>query len=165
MGGLITQMIAAEDAVCAAVLLAPAPPRGISVMSVELALTQIRYMPAILTSGLVRPGREDLRRMVMNRLPRELQDPMLDLLTPDSGRAGRDMSIFGVPVDARRIRVPLFVVGGDDDRFIPLSIVRRVAERYGAPLSVAKDHGHMLVLEPGWEEIAARVAQWIDANA
>lgn len=161
MGGLIAQMIAAEDAVCAAVLLAPAPPRGITVMSVELAMTQIHYMPAILLSHLVRPRREDLRRMVMNRLPREMQDPLLELLTPDSGRAGRDMSILGVPVDSRRIRVPVFVAGGDDDHFIPLDRVRRVAERYGVPLDVAKGHGHMLVLEPGWEELAARVANWI----
>jgi len=161
MGGLVAQMIAARDAVRAAVLVAPAPPRGITVLSPALAVAQLRYLPAILSSRVVRPGRADLRRLVMNRVPVHMQDEVIDHLVPDSGRAGREMSIVGVPVDASRIRVPVFVIGGDDDRFVPLGRVRQVARRYRAPLLVVEGHGHMLLLEPGWEEVADRIEQWI----
>ena len=36
---------------------------------------------------------------------------------------------------------------------------RRVAERYGAELRVAPGRGHMLIIEPGFEELC----DWIDA--
>ena len=98
MGGLIAQQLAARHDVRAAVLLAPAPPRGISVLSPRLLLKQLKHLPAIFMSRLVRPRRDDLKDMVLNRIPAEEQDELLRDLSPDSGRAGRDMSITGVHV-------------------------------------------------------------------
>jgi pimeloyl-ACP methyl ester carboxylesterase len=71
------------------------------------------------------------------------------------------MSIFGVPVDAKKIGVPVLVIAGDRDHFIPLSRSVRVAARYGAPLKVAPGRGHMLVLEPGYEELCDWIAEWV----
>jgi pimeloyl-ACP methyl ester carboxylesterase len=161
MGGLIAQLVATRDCARAIVLLAPAPPRGIPVLSAKLAIAQIRYMPAILASGVVKPGRSDLRRLVVNRVPEKQREVILDMLVPDSGRAGREMSIVGVPVDKDRIRVPVLVISGDQDLFIPLSRSKRVATRYGAELRVAPGRGHMLILEPGFEEICGWIRDWI----
>jgi pimeloyl-ACP methyl ester carboxylesterase len=161
MGGLIAQKLAERGDVKSAVLIAPAPPKGISVLSPRVALRQVRYLPAIFRSKLVYPRREDLRVIVMNRVPVLQQDEMLDRMIPDSGRAARDMSVTGVAVDARRVRCPMLVVAAQDDRFIPQRIVERVARRYNAPLHLAEHHGHMVVLEPNWEELADRVERWI----
>jgi pimeloyl-ACP methyl ester carboxylesterase len=161
MGGLIAQQLAERGEIDAAVLLAPAPPRGISVLSPRLALKQLKHMPAILLSRPVYPGREDLREMVMNRVPTHEQDALLDRMLPDSGRAARDVSLTGVPVDPSRVRCPLLVFAAEDDRFIPAHIVQRVAARYGAPLVMAEHHGHMLIVEPEWEAIADQVETWI----
>ena len=164
MGGLVAQQLAERGTVGAAVLLTPAPPRGISVLSPHLALKQLKHMPAILLSRPVHPGREDLREMVMNRVPAHEQDRLLDRMLPDSGRAGRDMSLSGVPIDASRVHCPLLVFSAEDDRFIPPHIVERVAQRYGAELVMAEHHGHMLIVEPGWEAIADQVERWIRAQ-
>lgn len=161
MGGLVAQMVAARGDVGAAVLVTPAPPRGISVLSLRVFLRQIRYLPAIFLSRPVYPGREDLRELVMNRVPPAMQDALLDNMLPDSGRAGRDMSVVGVPVDRSRVRCPVLVVGAEDDLFIPLRIVERIAKRYNAPLVTAEHHGHMVVVEPNWQELADRVERWI----
>ncbi|HEY4130173.1 MAG TPA: alpha/beta fold hydrolase, partial [Gemmatimonadaceae bacterium] len=99
MGGLIAQQLAALGAVRAAVLIAPAPPRGITVLSPRLAIKQLKYLPAILRSHVVHPSREDLRDIVLNCVPERDQNTILDALVPDSGRAARDMSITGFPVD------------------------------------------------------------------
>jgi pimeloyl-ACP methyl ester carboxylesterase len=56
----------------------------------------------------------------------------------------------------------MLVISGDDDRFIPLRVVRHIAARYGAPLRIARGRGHMLILEPGWEEIATWISEWLD---
>jgi len=55
----------------------------------------------------------------------------------------------------------MLVVAADEDRFIPRAIGERVARRYGASVHLLTNHGHMNVLEPGWEQLADRVATWI----
>jgi pimeloyl-ACP methyl ester carboxylesterase len=165
MGGLIAQLVATRDCARAVVLLAPAPPRGISVMSPRLAIAQARYMPAIMTSRRVIPGRADLRALVVNRVPEKEREIVLDMLVPDSGRAGREMSMLGVPVDRSLVRIPVLVISGDEDLFIPLAKSKRVAARYGAPLRVAPGRGHMLIIEPGYEEVCDWICQWIETPA
>jgi pimeloyl-ACP methyl ester carboxylesterase len=161
MGGLITQKIAEREDLSACVLVTPAPPRGITVLSPRVAIKQLKYLPAILRSLPVRPSREDIREIVMNRVPADEQDALLSAMLPDSGRAGREMSITGVPVDATRVRCPILVIAAEHDRFIPRRIVQRIARRYSAPLETVPGRGHMVIVEPGWEQLAARVERWI----
>jgi pimeloyl-ACP methyl ester carboxylesterase len=131
------------------------------VLSLKLAIHQAKYMPAILTSRVVVPGRSDLRALVLNRVPAPECDALLDLLVPDSGRAALQMSVLGVRVDRERVKVPVLVIAGDEDLFIPLSRGRRVAARYAAPIRVAEGRGHMLILEPGYEELCEWIAEWV----
>jgi pimeloyl-ACP methyl ester carboxylesterase len=161
MGGMLAQMVGARGVGCGLVLLSPAPPRGIPLMSIKLAIAQSRYMPAILTSRTVIPGRADLRALVVNKIPGAEQDMILDMLVPDSGRAAREMSMLGVPVDRDRVTVPMLVIGGEDDRFIPWRRYARVAKRYAAPFLLAPGRGHMLILEPKYEEICRWISDWI----
>lgn len=163
MGGLVAQALAAQGDARATVLLTPAPPRGITVLSPRVLIKQLKYLPAILRSRVVAPDDDDLREIVLNRIPVAQQDSVLRELSPDSGRAARDMSITGVPVDARQVRCPLLIIVADEDRFIPKAIGARIARRYGAPLRTAMGHAHMLVIEPGWEVIAQDVATWIES--
>lgn len=165
MGGLIAQRLAADGDVDAAVLLSPAPPRGISVLSPELVAAQIGYLPALLFSGVVHPARRHLRKLVMNRVPRAEQDVLLDAMRPDSGRAGREMSLTGLPVDPDSVRCPLLVLAGQDDRFIPYRVAEKIAARYGVRAEVLPGHGHMIPFEPGWPEIANRVADWLERQS
>ncbi len=162
MGGLIAQKLAEQGAASAAVLITPAPPRGIAVLTPRVAIKQLKYLPAILTSRVVTPRREDLRDLVLNRVPAALQDALLDAMVPDSGRAGRDMSITGVPVDATKIHCRLLAIAADDDRFIPKRIVERIADRYRASLQTMLGHGHMVINEPGWEAVGDVVAGFLN---
>jgi pimeloyl-ACP methyl ester carboxylesterase len=161
MGGLIAQRLAERDEVRAAVLISPAPPRGITVMTAQLARKQLKYLPAIFRSRVVHPKREDLRELVLNHVPPDLQEAALDAFVPDSGRAARDMSIMGVPVDVGRVTCPLFVIVAGDDHFIPRGIGERIAKRYAAPVQVFEGRGHMIVIEPGWQEVADVADRWI----
>jgi pimeloyl-ACP methyl ester carboxylesterase len=62
------------------------------------------------------------------------------------------------------VRVPLLVVSGDEDRFVPLGVAQQIARRFSAPLQVARWHGHFLFAEPGWEAQTRVMLDWIDAN-
>ena len=148
----------------ALVLLSPAPPRGISVLSGPLFRRQLRYLPALLRSKPVVPRFRDMRDLVLNRIAPAEQKAAFSRFVPDSGRAGRQMSFRSVSVDASRVRnsgCPVLVVTSDDDRFVPSRIAEQVAERYHAPVFMARGHGHLMLCEPGWNEGAAFVADWL----
>jgi pimeloyl-ACP methyl ester carboxylesterase len=161
MGGLIAQCLAERGGARAAVLLTPAPPRGIPLLNARLAMKQFKILPQILLSRVVQPDLEALRALAFNCTPAALQDVALARMVPESGRAAREMSITGVPIDRARVRCPLLVVAAAEDRFIPARIVAKVAARYGAPLETVAHHGHMLIIEPGWEALADNAEAWL----
>lgn len=165
MGGLIAQKLGEEGLARALVLVSPAPPRGISVISGPVLRRQIRYLPALLRSKRVVPRFSDMRALVMNRIPGADQQATFARFVADSGRAGRDMSMGAVKVDAVKLEehgCKVLVVTSDEDRFIPQRIAQRVAQRYHAPLYIARGHGHLVVQEPGWREPAEFIAGWLE---
>jgi pimeloyl-ACP methyl ester carboxylesterase len=64
-------------------------------------------------------------------------------------------------VEASRVRCPMLVIAAEEDKFIPPDIVKRIAARYDATLRVMENRGHMVIVEPGWEKLAADVERWI----
>lgn len=164
MGGLIAQAMAERDAVAAAVLVSPAPPRGITVISPQLLRHQLKDLPTVLLGRTLHPAWDAMRQLAMNRMP--VDDARADFarLGPESGTAARQLSLTGVPIDRRRVRCPVLVLSGDDDRYIPLSRARKIAARYDAPLRVLPGRGHVMMREPGWERPAELIAEWLDGG-
>jgi non-heme chloroperoxidase len=161
MGGLVAQKLAERGVARAMVLMSPAPPRGITVFTFELLRRQWRYLPAILRSRPVVARESDFTPLVLNHIPRDRQRDVFAQFVPDSGRAGREMLMGSIRVDERNVKCPVLTIASEDDHFIPLATVRRVARKYGSPLYVAEGHGHLLMQEPGWEETAAAIAAWL----
>lgn len=162
LGGLVAQVLLARDLVRAAILLSPAPPRGIPVFSLPLLRRMTRYLPALLRSRPFKPTDADLDALVLNRVPEAERPAIRDALVADSGRAARQAALGVVGVPRRAVRAPILVVSGDDDRFVPVGVARKVAARYAAPLYVAGSHGHFLTAEPGWRAHVGRMLDWID---
>jgi alpha-beta hydrolase superfamily lysophospholipase len=40
-------------------------------------------------------------------------------------------------------------------------VTRKIAKKYGADLRAYEGFAHMLLLEPGWEQVATDVADWL----
>jgi len=163
LGGLVALLLAARNLVRAAVLVSSAPPRGISVVSRPLLVRMARYLPALLLSRPFVPTDGDLDALVLNEVPEQDRARIRERFVPDSGRAARQilLGVYDVPV--RALRTPLFVVGAERDRFVPVGVARRLARRYDAPLHVARGHGHFLFSEPGWETEVATILDWVDS--
>jgi pimeloyl-ACP methyl ester carboxylesterase len=53
------------------------------------------------------------------------------------------------------------VIVGSEDRATPARVVRKVAARYGADYRSLPGHAHWLIGEPGWEEIAGQIHDWL----
>ena len=165
MGGLIAQKAAESLAPEALVLLSSAPPRGILLFSLPLFLRQTKHVPAMLASRPVVADPADNTALFLNRLSPAEALELAPRWTSTSGRAGREMTLGSIAVDADRITCPVIVVAGADDIAIPPRIQRKIARKYDAQFRVYDGHAHFLIWEPGWERIADDVAAWLEAKA
>lgn len=163
LGGLVALMLAQRNLIRAAVLVSPAPPRGISVLSPAILARMVKHLPALLLSRSFQPTDADADALVLNRVPAQDRGAIRRRFVRDSGRASREIALGTYDIPRSAIRIPLLVVASDDDRFIPPGVSRRIAERYQAPFHIAEGHGHFLFSEPGWEAHAAVMLDWIDA--
>jgi pimeloyl-ACP methyl ester carboxylesterase len=162
MGSLVAQRIAEMGAATAAVLASPAPPRGIPLLSLELVIREAKYLPAMLRSREIRVRRADADAMILNRVPPCGRAEIFARFQPDSGRAGREIMLGAVAIDARKVRCPVLVLAGTDDRFVPYRVARRVARKYNAPLRLLEDCGHLMMQEPRWSDAAAEIERWLE---
>ncbi len=163
LGGLIALMLAGQNLIRAAVLVSPAPPRGISVLSPPILIRMAHYLPALLFSRPFLPKASHLDALVLNRVPPEDRAAIRNQFVADSGRAAREISLGSYRVPSDTMRAPLLVVGAEHDRFIPVDVARRTAAHYRAPFHMAAGHGHFIFSEPGWEREAGVMLDWIDA--
>jgi pimeloyl-ACP methyl ester carboxylesterase len=161
MGGLVAQALAERAVVSAAVLVSSAPPRGITVITLPLLRYQLRDLPTVLLGRTLHASWPAMRDLALNRVADAERRQLFERLGPESGTVGRQLSLTGVAIDRSRVRCPMLVVSGDADRYVPLSRASAIAHRYGAPLQVLPGRGHMMMQEPGWEEPASIIHEWI----
>jgi pimeloyl-ACP methyl ester carboxylesterase len=162
MGGLIAQKMAEAGAVRAAILLCAAPPRGIPVTSLTLIGRQLKHLPAMLASRPINPDRSDADWLMFNRTPAAEADAIFERLTPESGTAGREMSLGAISVNQTHVKCPVLSVTSSDDRFVVPRIGRALAAKYAAEQFVAEGNAHLVISEAGWEKVASRVLDWLD---
>ncbi len=85
----------------------------------------------------------------------------------ESGRAACEIGFWLLDpnkashVDETKVRCPVLVVAGAEDRITPASNVRKVADKYGAEYRVYEGHAHWIMGEPGWEVVAEDIAQFL----
>ena len=161
MGGLLAQKLAEAGAARAAILVSAAPPRGIVVTGPSLVVRQLKHLFPILASRPIVPTRSDADALIFNCVPPAEREAFFAQLVPESGRAGRELSLSGVPVDERKVRCPVLSIGAAQDRFVLPYVARALARKYGADYREFPGRGHFMLGEPGWEQVAIGMEEWI----
>ena len=171
MGGLLAQILGSRGLAKALVLLTPASPYGIMALKPSV----IRSFWSVLTKwGFWRkPMRQKFNEAVysmLHLLTPEEQKETFDKFVYESGHAGFEIGFWlfdsrrAAKVDESKITCPVLVIAGAEDRITPASVVRQVANKYKA-VSTYKEfanHAHWVIAEPGWQEIAEYVSDWLD---
>lgn len=170
MGGLLSQMLAERDLASRLVLLTPASPSGIN----ALRLSVIKTFWSVLTTWKFwqKPHRLPFSAAVygiLNALPETEKKAIYNHFVYESGRASAEIGFWYLDpnqttkIDASKVTCPVLVVCGAQDRITPATIARKVVQKYKS-VSTYKEfqnHGHWLTHEPGWEQIADSIFNWV----
>jgi pimeloyl-ACP methyl ester carboxylesterase len=171
MGAILAQLLAARGLASALILVAPAPRSGIlPPTEAEKQLAQDLMGLGPFWKSVINPDFDLAKVYTLNRVPEAEQRGVFDRFGPESGLAFFQMFFWmfdrtsATLVDTAAVRCPVLCVAGADDALISPATARATGDAYsGATFWELAGHGHMLVLEPGAEDIARRIADWIPA--
>jgi pimeloyl-ACP methyl ester carboxylesterase len=171
MGAVLAQQLAAENRASALILVAPAPRSGIlPPTEAEKKLDQDLMGLGAFWQSVINPDFNLARTYTLNCVPEDEQRAVFDRFGPESGRAFFEMFFWmfdrtrATAVDTDAVTCPVLCLVGSDDKIVSPQTARETATPYrNATFWELDGHGHMLVLEPGAEAIARRIAAWIPA--
>jgi non-heme chloroperoxidase len=169
MGGILVQQLAAEGLARALILVAPAPRSGIlPQIDSEKRLDQDMMSLGAFWNTVINPDFDLAKVLTLNCVPEAEQRTLFDKFGPESGLAFFQMFFWmfdrtnATAVDTEAVRCPVLCLIGMDDKIVSPASARATASAYvGLIFWEIDGHGHMLMLEPGAEDIARRITAWI----
>lgn len=162
MGGLVAQKVAEVGGVKAAVFLTSAAPKGILILRWPVISRMVRYLGPIFTGASLSITRRDADALLFNMLPPDRREWAFTHLVPESGRAARELAFGLVGVEHQKVRCPTLVVGAERDQITPVAVQRRIASQYRSDYLEMAGHGHMLIVEDGWELPLSEILTWAE---
>ncbi|MEW5736123.1 MAG: alpha/beta fold hydrolase [Thermodesulfobacteriota bacterium] len=167
LGGLVVRKHIESARPPAAVLLAPLPVCGTTPLALRFARSHpSHFILANLTLDLrrvVRPESLCREMFFSDTLPEELFRKYYGLIGGESFLAYLDMCLsFKRPAPAA---FPMLVLGAANDRVFTVDEIKKTAQAYGAECHIFDDMAHDMMLEPGWERVAKRMAGWLEGGA
>jgi pimeloyl-ACP methyl ester carboxylesterase len=170
-GGLLVQILLDRGLGAVGVGLNPAPIGGIVPGPSALAA----IAPILLRfNGWNRPyafTREQFGRLFANGAPADQVDAAYrDYVIPAPGMIFHEAAFsLGTRVRPERRTQPLLITAGTSDRLISPYLSRaayRLQRKSPAPTDYVEFEGrsHLLIGEPGWEEVALHTLSWIERN-
>jgi len=167
MGAYITQKYLETHSAPAAVLLASVPHFGAIPATMRFfAHHPLQLLKCVLTLDM-RPIVESpqLAREILywRDTPEAIVAANFARLQGDSFFTYLDLMALNLPRPGR-IKTPMLVIGSEHDGIFTPGEIAATAKRYGADLHIFPNMGHNLILDVGWENVAEKIAVWLDAR-
>jgi pimeloyl-ACP methyl ester carboxylesterase len=172
MGGLLAQILGGRGLASALVLLTPASPAGVFALKFSVMKT---FRPVLLRYGFWKKPHtlpfENSVYGMMHLMSEKEQQEHYEHCTHESGRAAAEIGFWlfdgkgASRVDESKVTCPVLVISGKEDRITPASVVEKVARKYGAfpdNYKCFEGHAHLVVCEPGWEDVAGFSLEWLE---
>lgn len=161
MGGLVAQLLAAEQEFAAVALVCPLPPRQVRVpVTRALARGAIPLLPALIAGRPVPIPYAGYRRLGFARLTEADARAAWERTLPWPNRLCREL-LRPPEVAAERVRSPVLVALGLHDQLVPWQSARVLGDLYEAVVWRYDDLGHNPPLEPGGMRMGRDVAGFI----
>jgi len=98
---------------------------------------------------------------VLNRIEPGRRRTLFRQLAPESSTAGMELVSGAMVANLAAATYPKLTVAGEDDRLTVIAMERELAAFQNTEFMPLPGHGHLFMLEPGWEACARRIVQWL----
>lgn len=168
VGGLITQVLVNRGVAQAGVAISTVAPNAMLSLDWHFLKSTVPILNPIKGDSPFEMTPEGFHETFANTLPEEESRAAYEayavhesrnVLRTAMGSAGH--------VDLKKPHVPLLFLTGTDDHIVPLSLVEKNFEAYSEEtgvksIQIAQGRGHFICGEPGWEQVVAGIAGWLD---
>lgn len=166
LGGLIAQRLIGHADLRGLVLVCSLPPEGLMWVGPRIAVTDPAIWSEAFVGSLARARplvvSSAQKLLFSDRLPPDRIHAYAARMTPESARALAEAHLPQPVMSALLHRLPTLVVGAGMDRLVSRASVLRTALYHGAESLIAEDMGHFLPVDIGADDVARRMADWLD---
>lgn len=166
MGGLIVQEIAQKHPwlVSGIILVASAPPKGISTMSWSVAKAMAKHLFSLVFNLPLKIDKKSALNLLFNwQGDEERKEQLFQKLVPESSIVAKQLAFSRISVNETRVVCKTLVVAGAYDKLLPIETQVKIADKYDAE-GRAFLNGHMMMLEDRRNEIIGAIYGWINLN-
>lgn len=170
MGGLLMQKLAAEGLLRAGVGICPVAPNGMLAADWGFLRNSASIANPFAGDEPYPMTPEGFHQNFANTLSEADSLGAYEKYAMDESRQVlRDILEDDGLVDMDSAHVPMLLIGAEKDEIIPSGLVRRNAHAYSDKRSHSEfaeftDRDHFICGEPRWEEVAEKIANWLDAH-
>jgi pimeloyl-ACP methyl ester carboxylesterase len=173
LGGMVVQKYLHRHpkTVPAAVLMASPPPHGILGSYFHMLfrhprlLIDMSLLQMLGPFGLQFTGVHRIRRALFSDdTAHEVFYAFAPRLEAESAMAVVDLWGLDTVPSRRTLDLPVLVLGAENDAFIYSGALWETAWTYRTRPEVFADMGHALMLDHHWEQVAARILEWLEAT-
>jgi pimeloyl-ACP methyl ester carboxylesterase len=158
----MAQKTAEEERLSALILVSSIPPAEINVVTPRvLRLLRLKYLPLILLRRPFLLEEKDFLRQWLASIPESRQPDLVKQMVPEASHLISEFFSCRIGVNRNRIRCPVLVVCGREDRVVPVASMREVALWLEADFREYSNHGHWMMEEEEGEWIVRDLHRWV----
>jgi len=162
LGGVMAMKAAEDENLSALILLSPPLPGNYPKSTGRvLQVLHLKYFLLVFLRLPIRIKERDFALHWLASLPRAQHREVLRGLVPESSYLVERLFKPHLSSEPALVRCPVLVVGGTDDRVIPVEAVQQSARTLGAEFKEYSGHGHWMMEEEGWEAVVNDVHRWV----
>lgn len=167
MGGLVTQILLNRGLGIGGAVLDSAPPRGVFTLAWSFFKANFPLInPLESVDQPLAMSLAQFQYAFANNMPADAQKAIYERYAiPESRHVGRGGFSSVAQLDYAKTRVPLFMTSGSNDHIIPPSLNRANFAKYRGASNVTlrefAGRNHFLIGQPGWQEVADAILQWM----
>ncbi|MFN4000406.1 alpha/beta hydrolase [Algoriphagus sp.] len=168
IGGLITQKLVEMEKASMGITLASANPRGVSVLNWKYIRSNFRMVnPLRSRKKVCQPPLRWFKYTFFNTLSDSAaRAEHQNYFIPESRIIAKTSTQKGMEINFQKAHMPMLFIAGEKDNDLPPQLIQKNFEAYQHKGSIRQYHtfpgrSHYIASEPGWEEVAGFVEEWI----
>lgn len=155
MGGLASQIYAAQASAVSLVLITPAGPAEIEAPPVNLPF------PIENDQLFEPPPFEAAKELFFHGVNDDDALTFYQKLCPESPKAVSEATQYTLHINRSNVTCPVLIFGAELDQLSPPDVMSSLADFYEATYHYIPGKSHSLLVEPGWRDTAGLMQDWL----